>query len=60
MGGEKSGLARKGGEMGDMIAEMNGVKEGFAAFDKAVELDPDNFDAHFYYLLFNYFLLTIY
>lgn len=42
-------LGQKSGETGDFTIAMNAVNEGFVAFEKAVELDPGYYEAHFYY-----------
>ena len=42
-------LGQRGGETGDFMTAMNAVNEGFGAFEKAIEIDPANVDAHFYY-----------
>jgi tetratricopeptide (TPR) repeat protein len=42
-------LGQKSGETGDFTTAMNAVNEGFVAFEKAVELDPGFYEAHFYY-----------
>ncbi len=39
-------LAQQAGETNDMMLAMKGVNEAFAEFDKAIQLDPDNFEAH--------------
>lgn len=42
-------LGQKSGETGDFTTAMNAVNEGFVAFEKAIELDPGFYEAHFYY-----------
>ncbi len=42
-------FCRKAGETGDMMGAMDGVNGFFSGMEKVLELDPDNFDAHFYY-----------
>ncbi|MFH1942043.1 MAG: DUF2271 domain-containing protein [bacterium] len=42
-------LGQKSSQTGDMMTAMTAVNEGFAAFEKAIELDPKNIDAHFYF-----------
>ena len=42
-------LGQHGGNTGDFAAAMQGVNEGFAAFNRAAELDPGNLDVHLTY-----------
>lgn len=42
-------LAQQAGETNDMMLAMKGVNEAFAEFDKAVQLNPNNFEAHLNY-----------
>jgi len=42
-------LGQKSGETGDFMTAMTAVNEGFSAFEKAIELDPKNVDAYFYF-----------
>jgi tetratricopeptide (TPR) repeat protein len=42
-------LGQKSSQTGDMMTAMTAVNEGFAAFERAIELDPKNIDAHLYY-----------
>ncbi|MBN2029716.1 DUF2271 domain-containing protein [bacterium] len=42
-------LAQQAGETNDMMLAMKGVNEAFAEFEKAVQLDPDHFEAHLNY-----------
>jgi len=42
-------LGQQSGETGDFNTAMMAVNEGFSAFEKAIALEPDHYDAHFYY-----------
>ncbi len=42
-------LGQRGSKTGDMMAAMNGINEAFSEMGKAVELDPENFNTHFYF-----------
>ncbi len=46
-------LAQQGGGEGDMMNDMmtamKGLKEAFSEFEKAVQLSPTNYNAHFYF-----------
>ena len=42
-------LGQHGGNTGDFGTAMSAIQECFSAFDKALELDPDNVDAHITY-----------
>lgn len=42
-------VGQNSGNTGDFMGAMNAVNQGFAAFEKAIELDPDYYEAHFYY-----------
>ncbi|MCJ7812063.1 tetratricopeptide repeat protein, partial [bacterium] len=42
-------LLQKAGETNNMMLAMKGVNEAFAEFDKAIQLNPDNFEAYLNY-----------
>jgi len=42
-------VGQQSSETGDFNTAMVAVNEGFSSFEKAIALNPDNYDAHFYY-----------
>ena len=42
-------FCQKAGETGDMMGAMNGANGFFSEMEEVLELDPKNYDAHFYF-----------